>query len=155
MPHDWEARIQKVFTGVRNTAQRRAIVQTVLETTEHFTADDLLRMARERDSSISRATVYRTLILLVENGLLKELDLGKAQTYYDPNYAEHPHHNHLICEDCDKIVEFEDPIIEEREEKISRELGFEPKNKSVQIRATCSRLKSSGSCENKKSCHGP
>ena len=74
---------------------------------------------------MSRATVYRTLPLLVECGVLKETStFGKDYKFYDPNYLEHPHHNHLICVDCSRIVEFEDQHIELLEECISKRLGF-------------------------------
>jgi len=62
---------------------------------DHYTAEELLLMARKVDRSVSRATVYRTLPLLVECGVLKEMDFGKDYKFYDPNYIEHPHHNHL------------------------------------------------------------
>ncbi len=152
MAADWEKRISEFLDaqGVRSTAQRRAIIRAAFSTTEHYTADELLVMAKKLDDSVSRATVYRTLPLLVESGLLRELDLGKPHKYYDPNYLKHPNHNHLICVDCDKIVEFEDPELEEREEMISRKLGFEPAQKNLQIRASCSKLRNSGACENKK-----
>jgi Fur family ferric uptake transcriptional regulator len=77
-------------------------------TKEHFTADGLLEMARKIDSSVSRATVYRTLALLVQSAVLREMDFGKDYKFYDPNIVDRPHHNHLICLDCNKIVEFED-----------------------------------------------
>ncbi|MCD6339237.1 MAG: transcriptional repressor, partial [Verrucomicrobia bacterium] len=68
--------------GLRRTAQRQAIIEAILGTTEHFTAEQLLQLARAKDPSISRATVYRTLPLLVEGGLLKELDLGGDSKVY-------------------------------------------------------------------------
>ena len=87
---------------LRITNQRRVIIDTVFDTEEHFTADQLLDWARERDSSVSRATVYRTLPLLTESNLVHEMDFGKPYKFYDPNYSDSPNHNHLICEDCEK-----------------------------------------------------
>src|ERR1700741_416153 len=92
---------------LRITSQRQIIVDTVFGTEEHFTAEQLLEWSREKDPTISRATVYRTLPLLTESGLVREMDFGKEYKFYDPNYAAHPHHNHIICQDCEKIVEFE------------------------------------------------
>ncbi|MBX7158441.1 MAG: transcriptional repressor [Verrucomicrobiae bacterium] len=154
MDSEIKQKLQLFFDAkeIRLTSQREAIIEAAFGTNRHFTAEELLDMARERDASVSRATVYRTLPLLVESGLIKEMDFGKAYKFYDPNYATHPNHNHLICVDCDKIVEFEDPIIEKRENEISRSLGFLPENKSVQIRATCQELKNSGACANKANC---
>ena len=110
--------------GMRKTTQRDAIVEAAFSTTEHYTADDLLEMSRKVDKSVSRATVYRTLPILVDSGLLKEMDFGKDQKYYDPTFIDHPHHNHIICVDCDKIFEFEDQHIDMLEDCISKRLGW-------------------------------
>ena len=136
--------------GLRKTTQRDAIIEAAFSTTEHYTAEELLLMARKVDPSVSRATIYRTLPLLVECGVLKEMDFGKDYKYYDPNYNEHPHHNHLICVDCHKIVEFEDQHIELLEDCISKRLGFSPSMKSLRIEASCDELKKRGACASRK-----
>ena len=136
--------------GFRKTAQREAIINAAFSTTEHYTADDLLGMARKLEPSVSRATIYRTLPLLVECGVLKEMDFGKDYKFYDPNYIDHPHHNHLICVDCNKIVEFEDQHIELLEDCISKRLGVSPASKSLRIEATCDQLKKKGACANRR-----
>lgn len=137
--------------NLRVTAQREAIIDSVFSTQEHFTADQLLEWSRARDKSVSRATVYRTLPLLTESGLVREMDFGKDHKFYDPNYADHPHHNHIICQDCDKIVEFESDKIEKIESEISHRLGFSVKAHRLQITATCEELKKQGACR-KKAC---
>ena len=136
---------------LRVTAQRQAIIDTVFDTEEHFTAEQLLAWARERDESVSRATVYRTLPLLTESGLVREMDFGKDYKFYDPNYADHPNHSHIICQDCDKIVEFESKTIDRIESEISHKLGFAVKSQRLQITASCEELKKMGSCR-KKTC---
>ena len=136
--------------GLRRTTQRDAIVQAAFSTKEHYTAEELLEMAREVDRSVSRATVYRTLPLLVECGVLKEMDFGKDYKFYDPNYLDHPTHNHLICVDCSKIVEFEDQHIELLENCITKRLGFSPASKSLRIEASCDELKKRGACASRK-----
>ncbi len=135
--------------NLRLTTQRQAIVDTVFSTDKHFTAEQLLDWSRLRDKSVSRATVYRTLPLLTESGLVHEMDFGKDYKFYDPNYAEHPHHNHIICQDCEKIVEFESDKIEKLEDEISHQLGFSVKSQRVQITGTCDQLKRLGACKNK------
>jgi Fur family ferric uptake transcriptional regulator len=135
--------------GLRLTTQRMAIIDTVFSTEEHFTAEQLLEWSRERDRSVSRATVYRTLPLLTESGLVREMDFGKDYKYYDPNYAEHPNHNHIICQDCDRIVEFESEKMEKLEDEITHNLGFSLKTQRIQINANCEELKKLGSCRNK------
>lgn len=136
--------------NLRVTAQRQAIVDTVFGTEEHFTAEQLLEWSREKDKSVSRATVYRTLPLLTESGLVREMDFGKDYKFYDPNYADHPNHNHIICNDCEKIVEFESDKIEKLESEISRRLGFTVKTQRVQITGTCEKLKRLGACKKKR-----
>ena len=135
--------------NLRITAQRQAIIDTAFSTDRHFTAEQLLTWSRERDRSVSRATVYRTLPLLTESGLVREMDFGKDYKFYDPNYAEHPHHNHIICQDCEKIVEFESPKIERLESEISQRLGFSVKTHRLQITASCEELKKLGACRKK------
>jgi Fur family ferric uptake transcriptional regulator len=132
--------------NLRLTAQRRTIIDTAFSTSQHFTAEQLLSWSRRQDKSISRATVYRTLPLLTDSGLVREMDFGKDYKFYDPNYAEHPHHNHIICEDCNKIVEFESEKLKRLENEISRRLGFSIKSHRVQISARCDELKTRGSC---------
>ena len=136
--------------GMRRTIQRDAIIRAAFNTTEHYTAEDLLLMARKIERSVSRATVYRTLPLLVECGVLKELDFGRDYKFYDPNYIDHPGHNHLICVDCDRIIEFEDVNMELLENCITRRLGFSPANKAVKIEGHCDELKLKGSCRNQR-----
>lgn len=132
--------------GLRRTVQREAIIEAAFGTKEHFSAEDLLAMSKSIEKSVSRATVYRTLPLLVESGLLRELDLGSDTKVYDPNFIEHPTHNHLICVDCNKIFEFEDPNMELLENCITRRLGFSPTNKAVTIEGHCDELKLKGTC---------
>ena len=138
--------------NLRITSQRQAIVDTVFSTDKHFTAEQLLDWSRRRDKSVSRATVYRTLPLLTESGLVREMDFGKDYKYYDPNYADHPNHNHIICNDCEKIVEFESDKIEKLETEITRRLGFSMKMQRLQITGSCEELKRLGACKKKSVC---
>ena len=135
--------------NLRLTAQRRAIIDTVFNTEEHFTAEQLLGWSRRKDHSVSRATVYRTLPLLTQSGLVREMDFGKDSKFYDPNYADHPHHSHIICGDCEKIVEFESEKLERLECEISQRLGFSVKTQRLQITGACQAMKKLGTCKNK------
>lgn len=132
--------------GLRITNQRRSIVEAAFSTTDHYTAEELLDRSRQVDPSVSRATVYRTLPVLVQTGLLRELDLGKDQMYYDPNYATHPNHNHIICSDCERIIEFEDYCLDVRECVVVKNLGFKPGNVLLRIEASCEELAETGKC---------
>jgi Fur family ferric uptake transcriptional regulator len=132
--------------GLRKTSQRDAIIEAAFSTDRHYTADELLDMARGIERTVSRATVYRTLPILVESGLLRELDLGQGRKVYDPNFVDHPHHNHLICLDCHNILEFEDLNMELLENCMAKRMGFTPANKQVRIEARCDELKINGVC---------
>jgi Fur family ferric uptake transcriptional regulator len=134
---------------LRLTTQRQVIIDTVFSTDKHFTAEQLLEWSRAKDRSVSRATVYRTLPLLTESGLVREMDFGKDYKFYDPNYADHPDHNHIICQDCEKIIEFESEKISQLENEISHKLGFSVKAQRLQITATCDTFKKRGMCKNR------
>lgn len=136
--------------GLRQTKQREVVIEAAFATEDHFCAEDLIDRVRSIDRSVSRATVYRSLALLVESGLLREVDLGRDQTFYDPNFLEKPQHNHLICNDCDRVVEFEDEHIALLEDCITRRLGFSPVTKSIRIEANCNELARLGKCKNRR-----
>lgn len=134
--------------GLRKTPQRDAILDLIFASDEHFTADDLWDRIRASHLKASRATVYRTLGLLVEAGLLHEIDLGDGQTTYDPNFLDRPTHNHLVCVDCGKVTEFEDEHLEVLNDCITRRLGFRAVKQSLRIEACCEELRTKGRCPN-------
>lgn len=134
--------------GMRRTAQRDVIVEAAFATDDHFTAEELLAKAKKIDPATSRATLYRTISLLVECGLLREIDLGRDERVYDPNFLDSPDHSHLICVDCGKVIEFEDENTSVLIDCITRRLGFRPSSKSMRIEACCDKLRTDGVCEN-------
>jgi Fur family ferric uptake transcriptional regulator len=134
--------------GLRRTPQRDAILRCVFSGDEHFTAEELWDRVRRTNNRSSRATVYRTLSLLVDAGLLREIDLGGELTTYDPNFLDRPSHNHLVCVDCGKVIEFEDSHVELLNDCLTRRLGFQPVRQSLRIEACCEKLRSSGTCPN-------
>jgi len=91
--------------GLRVTNQRMAIVDAALIQSGHFTAEGLLDAARAIDSSVSRATIYRSLPILVEGDLIREVDVGRDYKYYTTNQPNTAFQAQVICEDCDKIFE--------------------------------------------------
>jgi len=134
--------------GLRRTVQREVIVKAAFSKDEHFTADELFDRARKLDSETSRATVYRTLGLLVEADLLREIDLGNNQTTYDPNFFDKPSHNHLLCIDCGRVVEFEDHHLDLLNDCVTRRLGYTPVRQTIKIEANCEQLRLKGRCPN-------
>lgn len=136
--------------GLRFTKQREALVTLIFRNDEHFRPEDLIPRLRKSDGAVSRATIYRTILLLVESGMLREISLGGGERLYDPNFLKSPHHNHLICVDCREIIEFEDPNIDVMQNCITRRLGFSPTQKAIRIEGSCDRLRLLGSCKNFK-----
>ncbi len=133
--------------GLRKTPQRDAIVEIIFAKDEHFTAEELFDRLRKANSNASRATLYRTLSLLEEAGLLYEIDLGGDQKTYDPNFLNSPSHNHLICIDCGKVVEFADDNIQLLNDCLTRRMGFRPVKQSIRIEACCEDLRTKGVCQ--------
>lgn len=95
--------IQK--SGLKRTAQRDLILDVFLRTERHLSSEDLYRLVQQEDPSIGQTTVYRTLKLLTEAGLAREVRFGDGRTHYEHNY-KHQHHDHMICTECGRIIEF-------------------------------------------------
>jgi Fur family ferric uptake transcriptional regulator len=122
--------------GLRTTEQRKLIVTTFLENDAHSTIDELLEKVRAADSRVGYATVYRTMKMLTEGGMAKELHFGDGATRYEISDDE-AHHDHLICEDCGNIVEFEEPLIEDLQERIAAQYGFRVTHHKHELYGTC------------------
>lgn len=112
-----------VKRGLRSTDQRRLIVETFFTAPNHISIEELLAEVRQQDARIGYATVYRTLKLLVECGVAFERKFVDGLSRYELA-DESSHHDHIICVDCGKIVEFEEPKIEQLQEEIAARLGF-------------------------------
>ncbi len=110
--------------GLRLTEQRHAIARVFFRGEGHLSLTDLLELARAERGSIGYATVYRTMRLLTEGGFAVEHNFGEAQARYEPS-VEGEHHDHFICVGCGRIIEFEDALIERRQEELASERGFE------------------------------
>jgi Fur family ferric uptake transcriptional regulator len=124
--------------GLRSTSQRRLILDRLLEIGEHFTADDLIADVRHADASVGSATVYRTLRMLVESGLLHEHHFADNEgTRFELKVSDE-HHDHIICLMCGKIAEFEEPLIEQLQERIASQLGFTLESHTHQLYGHCS-----------------
>jgi Fur family ferric uptake transcriptional regulator len=123
--HRMESRIERlcVQQGLKMTGQRRVIARVLSEAEDHPDVEELYRRAATMDSRISIATVYRTVRLLEERGILERRDFGGGRARYEP--TEHGRHYHLIDVDTGKVLEFEDTEHEGLMEQIAARLGFE------------------------------
>ena len=107
------------------TPQRLEIAREAFTTHEHFTAEELYDRVRKRDPRVGRMTVYRTLAVLVEAGLVEERAFSKERVHYE-HVVGHPHHDHMVCVRCGRILEFSSPRIEKEQDRIAKALGFRP-----------------------------
>ena len=108
--------------GLRLTDQRRTIAQILEQATDHPDVEELHRRAAQADSGISIATVYRTVKLLEETGILEKHEFGDGRARYEA--ADREHHDHLINVNSGEVIEFLDPEIEALQERIAAKLGY-------------------------------
>lgn len=134
--------------GLRVTNQRLAIFEAAQDSEDHFTAENLLLRARKIDHTVSRATVYRTLPILTEGGLVREVDIGKDYKFYYTPRAEEPTQAQVICKDCDKIFEMDAPFLEWYGQSVAKKLGLAVASQRLQVLANCEKLKNEGTCQN-------
>jgi Fur family ferric uptake transcriptional regulator len=120
-----ESRIERlcIEKGLKMTGQRRIIARVLSEAGDHPDVEELYRRAAAQDGHISIATVYRTVRLLEEKGILEKRDFGGGRARYEP--TEHGHHHHLIDVDTGRVIEFQDPAHEQLLREIAQRLGFD------------------------------
>jgi Fur family ferric uptake transcriptional regulator len=121
--------------GEKLTEPRRILVRHIFSSHKHFDADELVRDLHDAGHPVSRSTVYRTLRLLVEAGLLRELRLTN-RTVFEHNYG-YPSHDHLHCTECNAVIEFRNDEINRLREAISQEHGFRPTSHRFIITGIC------------------
>lgn len=137
--------------GLRVTSQRIAIFDAAYEANEHFTAEELLDKARTIDASVSRATIYRTLPILTESGLVREVDVGKDYKFYMANQESRTFQAQVICMECDKIFEIDAPFMEWYGKTVAEKLGLEVVSQRLQVTARCQSKKGESICNTSKS----
>jgi Fe2+ or Zn2+ uptake regulation protein len=133
--------------GLRVTNQRLAIFDAAYADPDHFTAEDLLDRAREIDTTVSRATVYRALPLLTESSLIRQVDVGRDYKFYMANKNATTFQAQVICLDCDKIFEIDAPFMEWYGKTVADKLSLEVETQRLQVSAHCTELKAAGICE--------
>jgi Fur family transcriptional regulator, ferric uptake regulator len=131
------------FGEYKMTPQRRLILEILLENQElHMSTEEVYALAKEKDSEIGLATVYRTLDLLEELNILHRLNFGDGRSRYElcPKHSEH-HHHHLVCLHCNQILEVKEDLLHQLEALIEREHGFQIVDHRVQFYGYCSPCK--------------
>ncbi len=122
--------------GLKLTGERTSLLREIFSTHYHFEADELLFKMKEKGAKISRATVYRTLELLVKSGMVRRVHLGEDHYHYE-HVTGNSHHDHLICTTCGGVIEFNDPILEARQHEICEKKKFTPTFHNLQILGVC------------------
>ena len=117
------------------TLQRRLLLELIRKADGHIDAKELYRRASSKEESISPATVYRTLNLFKRLGLVDERRLGKVRCYYE--IKQPLEHQHLVCQGCGKVIEFESPLIRKLVEKVQREHGFNVTKAELYLEGYC------------------
>lgn len=127
------------LTGERQLIVRRAVAYL------HFTAEELVKDVRAIDPSVSRASVYRTLALLHETGVVEKHDFRYGPPNYEVTFAK-AHHDHLMCVQCGEIIEFQEPRWEVLQEEVAKRFGYQlltHTHKLYGLCGTCQRLPAS------------
>lgn len=121
-------------SGVRITPQRHAILTYLLEELEHPSADEIYRALAPRFPSMSVATVYNNLKMLMEAGMVRELTYGDSSSRFDANVTEH---YHIICQQCGKIEDFHYPILADVEHQAQKHTGYRISGHRMEVSGIC------------------
>jgi Fur family transcriptional regulator, ferric uptake regulator len=122
--------------GLKRTSQRDLILDVFLRTEEHLSNEDLYQLVKKEDPTVGQTTVYRTLKLLTEAGLAREVRFGDGRAHYEHNY-KHQHHDHMICSECGKIIEFFSAELEAIQDAMAAKHHFEITQHLLRIIGIC------------------
>ena len=121
-------------SGLKTTRQREDIAEWFFRNKGHMSADQIYRDVKAVSPGIGFSTVYRTMKLLVESGLVQERHFGDGEALYENVSA---HHDHCICTTCGKIIEFENPQIEALQQSIAERFGFRLSSHKMELYGVC------------------
>ena len=134
-----EQRLQEALTtlkksGVRITPQRHAVLEYLMQSMKHPTADEIYKALEDKFPNMSVATVYNNLRAFLDIGLVRELTYGDSSSRFDCNTSDH---YHIICDECGKIVDFHYPSLNEVEQLAEQVTGFDVTNHRMEVYGTC------------------
>ena len=130
--------------GLPVTQQREVVADVVFESAEHLSVEEIETALKARGERIGKATIYRTMEILVRSGLVEEHDFGEGFRRYEHLFGQQPVHEHLICTHCGKVTEFLSPEVERVQEEVSRQHGFVASRHRLEIYGLCGRCQAEG-----------
>ena len=122
--------------GLKYTPQRTAVLEEIIKDKGHRESEEIYLALKKSGQHVSRATVYRTMDILVNNGFARKMNLGDGRARYESK-VNSPHHDHLVCMDCGLIVEFMDQKIEDLQDEIAIQYEFQLKRHIHQLFGLC------------------
>ena len=122
--------------GLRNTREREAIIREILSTDDHFDVDELFLRLKKKSQGGSKASIYRTIPLLLEAGIITEVYLENGHMHYEQVYGR-DHHCHLRCTNCRTIIEFSDSRLKEIEQEVAKKYKFINEGHKMDIMGLC------------------
>jgi Fur family ferric uptake transcriptional regulator len=128
--------------NLKLTKERNAVLQEIFLRPGHLEAEDLWHTLRKKKKRASRATIYRTLDLLVDSGMVRKVDLGHGHSHFE-HVLGHAHHEHMICLKCGKVIEFSDKKVERSMKKLCEKGGFEHTSHYFEIFGHCGKCRKS------------
>ena len=121
---------------LKYTTERKEIIKAVVKLKKHFHAEEIYHQLLKQKSRVSLATVYRTIPLLINSGIIMETLHYQEKVVFEKIYNK-PHHDHLLCIKCGKIIEFFNEDVEKIQDEICRKHGFKPTEHSLGIKGYC------------------
>ena len=134
-----EIDVLEEYISVNNlkiTKQRRTVLKIFLECKNHVSVEELYNIVIKTEPKIGLATVYRSIALLIKSGLALEMDFGDGQKRYENSYRS-DHHDHMVCTECGKILEFNHPLIEKYQEEVAKQKNFKITSHKLDLFGLC------------------
>jgi Fur family transcriptional regulator, ferric uptake regulator len=130
--------------GLPVTQQREVVADVVFASSDHQSIEDIELALRQRGERIGKATIYRTMEILVRSGLVEEHDFGEGFKRYEHLFGHQPIHEHLICTNCSKVVEFDSAEVLRIRDEAARAHGFQPIRHRLEVYGICADCQAAG-----------